>query len=472
MSKKIVFSLLLATLLIADEADDLLEGFDEPTAVATKAPSSTNVSTKTDALMDGFEDNDASDVSTSSKDDLLSGFDDTESSNQTDDKESGSWIPTGLEGKFTQSASYSFHNDAPHDGLSALKSLLFLEYNHAIFDDFKLKINANAFYDLSYVIKGREDFTPEDKDALESEVELFDAYIEGSLTDDLDIKLGHQVVVWGKSDTIRITDVINPLDNRRPGMVDIEDLRLPEAMIKLDAYHDNWRFSPIVILQQRFNKNPPFGGDFYPSPKRTPHQKTPRSPSYALNVAGEFSGFDVDFYLANIYGQDELGLPLLNHRKKMSMAGVAMNYVYDSWLLKSEFAYKKDFVFLQSGDKKYDRVDSLIGFEYNGIADTKLSYDIANKHMTKKTAQFEQDTYQHAFRATSDFLNATLHANYLISLFGKSLDKGGFQRAWVKYDIADGVSTNFGIVDYIGGSKLFDAIDDNDMLFVDVSYSF
>jgi len=57
-------------------------------------------------------------------------------------------------------------------------------------------------------------------------------------------------------------------------------------------------------------------------------------------------------------------------------------------------------------------------------------------------------------------------------LFGKKLDEGGFQRAWMKYDIADGVSTNFGIVDYIGGDAMFDVISDNDMIFMDVSYSF
>ena len=457
MLRTSLFSLLLATVLFADAADDLLEGFDEPAQAKSKV----------DDVMDGFDDAPSADAG----DDIMEGFDEPSQVSENDTQES-LLQRYGLEGKFTQSAAYSFHNDAPHDGLSALKSLLFLEYNYDLPKGYKLKINGNAFYDFSYLIKGHDDFSPEDVDVLESEIELFDAYVQGSLSDKLDIKLGHQVVVWGKSDTIRITDVINPLDNRRPAMTDIEDLRLPEAMVKLDYYHDNWRISPIMIVQQRFNKNPPFRGDFNPSPKKFPVQHKPHSPSYALNVAGEFSGFDVDFYLADIYAQDELGLPFINHSKKMKMFGSALNYVYESWLLKGEFAYKKDFRFLQTGDATFDRVDSLIGFEYNGIADTKLSYDFANKHMTQTNKAFEQDTYQHAFRATSDFLNATLHGNYLIALFGEKLDEGGFQRAWVKYDIADGISANLGLVDYIGGSKMFDAIDDNDMLFVDVSYSF
>ncbi|MEN8304577.1 MAG: DUF1302 domain-containing protein, partial [Campylobacterota bacterium] len=69
-------------------------------------------------------------------------------------------------------------------------------------------------------------------------------------------------------------------------------------------------------------------------------------------------------------------------------------------------------------------------------------------------------------------MNDTLKANYLISLFGETLDAGGFHRAWFKYEIADGINANVGVVDYIGGSVLFDSIKDNDMVFADISYSF
>jgi len=84
----------------------------------------------------------------------------------------------------------------------------------------------------------------------------------------------------------------------------------------------------------------------------------------------------------------------------------------------------------------------------------------------------DENTYQHAFRISSDFMNATLHANYLISLYGKKLNEGGFQRAWIKYDLQDALSVNVGVVDYIGGSALFDSIKKNDMVFADISYSF
>ena len=52
-------------------------------------------------------------------------------------------------------------------------------------------------------------------------------------------KLGRQIVNWGRSDTVRVLDVINPLDNREPGLVDIEDLRLPVTMARVD-YFPKW----------------------------------------------------------------------------------------------------------------------------------------------------------------------------------------------------------------------------------------
>jgi len=57
-------------------------------------------------------------------------------------------------------------------------------------------------------------------------------------------------------------------------------------------------------------------------------------------------------------------------------------------------------------------------------------------------------------------------------LYGEKLDQGGFQRAWVKYELMDGINMNVGVVDYIGGSVIFDAVKNNDMIFADISYSF
>ena len=419
--KKIYLALFLGLSLFASDADELLDGFDDSDDVKVELPKKV-VEKRSD-----------------------------------------------FEGKLTQSLNYSPSAPTYHDGISSAQTSLFLEYNKALSDNFKLKINAKQYMDYVYF---SDDYTREEKDEFKSEIELYDFFIQGSLSKNLDIKLGRQVVVWGKSDTIRVTDVLNSLDNRRPGMVDIEDLRLPSGMIKLDYYIKNFHITPIMIVEQRHTKNPPFGSEFYPSPTKQPTQKEPKNSTYALNIGGEFSGWDGDVYLAKIYPQDVFGLPLVDKTKKINFYGASFNIVSGSWLFKSEVALLKDLNYLNFGVRPFDRTDILLGAEYSGFADTKLSFDMVKRSFDTAPINTAKNSYQSAFRATKDFLNSTLHANYLLTLNGKNFDEGGFQRAWIKYDVSDSVTTNFGVVDYIGGSSLTDKFKDNDIIFADVSYHF
>jgi hypothetical protein len=418
-------------------------------------------------------------------DDILEGFNDKPTASGTEEAEE---VETsfGLTGKLTEQVTYALQSDKPHDNISSLKTSLLLDYEHKFENGMRVKVNAKAYYDAIYNIKGTNKFSKQELDALKSEIELYDAYIEGSITDSLDFKLGRQVVVWGRSDTLRVTDILNPLDNRRPGMVDIEDLRLPVAMAKFDYFIGDWRVTPIAILEQRFSKNPPFGSVFNPLPIVAPSNETYNDVTYALSVGAEFSGWDVNFYAAQVRNDaGQVKLPtatrptaVIGH-DKIEMYGTALNVLTGSWLFKTELAYFDGLKFSTTQDKEFSRTDFLFGVEYNGIADTLISYDIVTRNMGTYDARLiteaiplKKHDYQHAFRITSDFMNATLTANYLISLYGEKLDEGGFQRAWVKYELADGINMNIGVVDYIGGSAFFDTIKDNDLVFADISYSF
>jgi len=425
---------------------------------------------ESDLLLDGFDDTPIESTDTNST---------TEDNNITENVESNS-ILDGFTGKITQQIAYSLDTAEPHQDISSFKTSLFLDYEHKFDNGFRFKTNAKAYYDAIYDIRGKEKYSSQELDELKDEVELFDAYLEGSLTEQLDFKIGRQVLIWGRSDTIRVTDILNPLDNRRPAMVDIEDLRLPVAMAKLDYFIGDWRVTPIAILEQRFSKNPPFGSPFSPAPAPMPEDEDYSDITYALSIGGEFSGWDINFYGARVYNDIGVVNPTLNiEHKKINMYGTALNILSGSWLFKSELAYFDGLEYFSTKDESFSRADILIGFEYKGIADTLISYDFAIRHIndwdSKLLNEFnpiEEDTYQNAFRISSDFLNATLTGNYLISLYGKSLDEGGFQRLWFKYQIADGINANIGVVDYIGGSRLFDGVKDNDMVYADISYSF
>ncbi|CAA6811208.1 MAG: Unknown protein [uncultured Sulfurovum sp.] len=465
--RQLISSCLLISTLNAENLDDLLEGFDDaPKQVETLKAVAKETKVEDD-LMDGFDDATSSESTLKKTPELVKA---------KDEKSLG--FLSGVTGKLTEQMAFAYGDDAPHDNISSLKSSLLLDYEHKFDNGFRVKTNAKAYYDAIYGIRGRDKYSKDELDELESEVELFDAYVEGSLTDNLDMKLGRQVVVWGRSDTIRITDVLNPLDNRRPGMVDIEDLRLPVAMAKFDYFVGDWRVTPMAVLEQRFSKNPAAGSAFNPSPNAIDHNDysdvTP-----ALSIGAEFSGWDVNFYAANT--RDDAGYfsnGKLQH-DKTKMFGAAVNVLSGSWLLKGELAHFDGLKYTNIKDKEFKRIDGLVGVEYNGISDTLISYDASvrklndyDTRLKNLAVEVKEETYQHAFRVSSDFMNATLKGNYLLSLFGSKFDEGGFQRAWVKYDISDGIFANVGVVDYIGGSERFDAVSNNDMVFLDVSYSF
>jgi len=471
--KRILLSILLSSMLFAESVDEALEGFDDTPEMVVSTPSSNS-----DDVMDGFDD-----TSTSSLTDVST---DTETDTSEKMVTEPSEVIPGLTGKLTEQVAFSLNNDDPHSNISSVKSSLLLDYEHKFDNGWKIKTNAKAYYDAIYDIKGTEKFSSQERKQLQSEVELFDAYIEGSITDSFDMKLGRQVVVWGRSDTIRVTDVLNPLDNRRPGMVDIEDLRLPVAMAKFDYFIGDWRVTPIAILEQRFSKNPPFGSVFNPLPVVAPSNESYNDVTYALSVGGEFTGWDVNFYAAKVHNDaGQLKLPTITQPRpiiahdKIEMYGTALNVLTGSWLFKTELAYFDGLKFSTTGEKEFSRTDVLLGVEYNGIPDTLISYDFVTRNMGEYDSRLiseaiplKKHDYQHAFRVSSDFINSTVTVNYLISLYGEKLNEGGFQRAWVKYELMDGVNVNAGVVDYIGGSTLFDAIKDNDMLFADISYSF
>ena len=471
-NRRIISLCVLSTMLNAENLDALLDGFDD---APSKAVTTNKVQKVQDDLMDGFDDEPTS-TSSATK---VAEATEVKTSKVITGHETFSAAIEGITGKLTEQTAFSYNGQTPHDNFSSLKSSLLLDYEHKFDNGFKIKTNAKAYYDAIYNIRGREKYSKDELDELESEVELFDAYVEGSLTDNLDMKLGRQVVVWGRSDTIRITDVLNPLDNRRPGMVDIEDLRLPVGIAKLDYYVKDWRITPMAVVEQRFSKNPAAGSAFNPSRVSTPSDESYHNVLPALSIGTESSGWDANFYAAQL--RDDNGYfanGKLQH-DKVNMLGTAVNLLSGSWLLKGELAHFDGLKYSSTADKEFKRTDALLGLEYKGIADTLISYDtslrkIHNYDNRLKNGQFEvqEDTYQHAFRVSSDFMNATVHGNYLISLFGKGLDEGGFQRAWVKYDIADGIYANVGLIDYMGGSQRFDTVVNNDMVFLDVSYSF
>ena len=513
MKKLSLFRLIVVLLLVfnfstlyADEMDD---GFGDDAFAEEESSDTTSSSSDED---DGFED-DSSDSSSSDDgfgddsggDDAFSdeggsdvfdegGSGDEASEGSSDEEEEESWLKD-FSGKITQQMALSYSDTKAQDIYSSLRSTLFINYAHKFENGYGVKLTGRAFYDGKYdSLNGI--YTQDQIDELRTEVDIFEAYVEGSLIDGLDFKIGRQIEVWGRSDTIRVNDILNPVDNRRPGLLDVEDLRLPRTMAKFDYFIGDWRISPIFVIEDRFTKIPPYNSTYSPFNylgKPLPDDKEYDNFGYALSIGLEGSGWDLGLYAAHVRDdfpyvsfitnteklqdiKNPVSLGGIEHHQ-MDMVGAAFNIVFGSWLFKSETAYFNTGVL----STEFSRFDLLFGLEFTGFSDVIISYDISGRNFFGFDSFVEpvadliglKDTgVEHAFRISRDWVNATIHTSYLVFLYGVGFDEGGFQRIAIKYDLADGISANLSLIDYIPGSVVFDQVQDEYLIASDISYTF
>lgn len=451
-----------------------------------------------DDVLEGFDDSDTVENSADDLESLLGGFDDFDPA-PTDEFLENKFENKSeifeLSGSLSLGASYGFAHDAPNPGsadyrgLSRFRPDLHLALDINLPKKWKMLISGRAFYDVAYMIHGRDQYSSETLSEYEKEAEFQEVYLQGSLFDDLDIKAGRQIVVWGKSDNIRVTDVLNPLDMREPGIIDIEDLRLPLFMTKLDYYKGSWSLTGIAIHETRFNKTPVPGSEFFPSegialPELEPSEGLDNM-EYAFALNGIFSGWDMSLYFARVFndeGHVEMIAPFvleLRH-SRISMFGAAGNIAFGNWLLKSEVAYIDGLRFFNMPGGEKSRLDLLVGAEYSGFKDTMISFEVANRHILEFDNNLEllpdysnEDEFQAVLRYNCDFYHDRLHVVAILSMFGLTGDDGSFQRVSTEYDFSDNVSITLGAVTYQSGDLAkYSEMGDKDRLFFEYKYSF
>lgn len=384
-----------------------------------------------------------------------------------------------LSGKLNIQSIYN-HN---HDNLTSLQGSIFLDYTNTIKEDWRFKINGKYYYDGVYDIRSSNKFSDQEKNEFRNDAELHEAYIEGKIVKNLDVRLGRQIVAWGNSDSLRIVDVLNPLDNRRPGLTDIENIRLPVNMIKFDYFIDDLNIEPILILEQRISKLPPIGTPFNPMNFEIQHEKY-NDITYGLKVSKNFYGGEANFYTAKIY--DDQGYivytPMpINKHEKINMVGTSESFTWGSWLFKNENAYLDELLYTSVKNKTFKRLDILLGFEYYGFSDMTLSYDFAvrtnmnyDPRLLNEINPIYKKVYENALRISKSFMHDTINLNYLLSTQGNKIftKLGGLQRFWIEHKFNDSIKMEVGVVDYIGGSSFYNNIKNQDSTYFNISYNF
>lgn len=431
-----------------------------------------------------------------------------------------------LSGSFEVDASYNYldhdsNSGTDYGGLSQLRARGDLQFDWELAPGLRFYADGFAFFDFDYDLQGRHEFTDDVLDDYEFFADAPEFWLLAEIAPGLDLQIGRQIVNWGRSETLRVVDVLNPLDNREPGLVEIRDRRRGLAMVRAVYEWEQWTATALYIPEARVNLNPPFGSDFSPESLGeiaglapaflldTLSEDEPRDftdAEYAASLRGVFPRWDISFHAARLNWNDpHLDLPearflttaptLLgdiqrNTRlaySRVNMFGVGASVAEGDWLLKGEFAWLDGIDYslasvlgtlVDTDTVKRTRRDTLVGLEYFGIEKTLVALEVVNRHVQNfdNAAEFffaERNMWEVALRTTVDLMQDRMRVIVLLAALGDRADDTAFMRVQVDYDWNDQIETSVGWVVYEeGDTPHLRAFDRNDRLFLRMRYRF
>ncbi len=407
--------------------------------------------------------------------------------------------------KFETEYAYNKKNEK----LSKLSPVLFVETEYKLSENFRFKASGQAHYDASYDIEEKDEYKGSNLDDEKKTAELKDVYLDGKLNNIFSVRLGRQIIAWGDSDYARITDVINPRDLTRPGLIDLEDARLPVTAFRLSAFFETVSLDAVTIHEHPGSKLSGQGGDFdyytlLRSPQISIHDKhTPdtglEDTSFALKTTFSFNGGDICLVAANTFddqpwlrydGVTNGKMVFIPEYDRLKTYGVSSSIAKGSSLFKAETAFIQDRKIMRndflaqissglpvssvSTTREKNQVSALAGIEYTGFTDLRLSFEAQMIHTLGHDAALSvrENEYITYFQATKDLLNETLELDF----FWVYMDpgNGSILRFSSTYDIFDALSVEAGVVFYLSGSEASDLhpYKDQDRVFIRIKYSF
>ncbi|MFH1148230.1 MAG: DUF1302 family protein [Pseudomonadota bacterium] len=142
-------------------------------------------------------------------------------------------------------------NDQPHEDTRTFRNRIYLEGQFRPLADTAILFSALSDY-LWLRNDGRRD---------DLSLEVFEAYVRQS-DPKWDLRVGNQIVRWGKTDEISPVDNVNPQDLRQALTLKLEDRKLPVFMARLQYFTPDGALEAIYLPHFRSSKLDFFESDW------------------------------------------------------------------------------------------------------------------------------------------------------------------------------------------------------------------
>ncbi len=357
--------------------------------------------------------------------------------------------------------------------------------------DAAMDVNATNATDLTHGIKQHYRTRIESKEAY---------FLYGA--DDYDFRIGQQQIVWGKTDGIRMLDIINPFDLREFILDDFLDSRIGLWSARLNYYADiggaENEFEFVVVPDARPAEFAPAGSRWgfalpSPPPGITLRSLAPEQPNWSLNNTelgaawrANVAGWDLslNYYFGwndrpNLFRQ-LVGTTMTTQLRHLRMhtAGGSFSNAFGAFVVRGEVAVNfgeginTTALIWNRSVVRRTTLNGAIAVDYtrsNWTVGVQLfGRQILNKPVVDVTLGSTPNFA--TLRIATDYMNEKLKPEVLLLA---DLDDGGLlARPKVSYEISDELIGTLGADIISGSGGFFGQFASNDRIYAELEWSF
>jgi len=435
-------------------------------------------------------------LSNAQPDDFFGTIDVDIDSNQTDK-------PFSLIGWVTQKVSYGLENPGPlftryENEFNKYETSLFTQLDARLSERSIFRFSGKIYHDEVYRINDDADYSADELNEFRNRFEVKDFYIEHQYNNGFYLKFGNQILAWGLSEYVRVTDLINTEDQYTFAQQDLQDLRLQVPAVLLSYSAGEWVFDGVLTYHAGRNDVAPIGDEFdqfiaLRDLEMTLLREDPaKQGEFFFRASTHLAKGDIQFILGE-YNDNALSVeqidalmsidPLVTYsQNRMRAVGFAANWVEGSWLYFGEMGLHLDKAVRPNRDSYFRQVDgwdekdqflSVLGVEYNGFRNLLLTFELDSIHTRDHDSFMQADEDQISFGARM-YWTALNERLQLLAVWNELADnQGRVSRVSLNYNWSDNLDLGLLWVDYHSDDdSVFYEFRNNDVFQLQLKYSF
>ncbi len=332
----------------------------------------------------------------------------------------------------------------------------------------------------------------------QTKIELREAFLEYT-TKNWNFKAGRQIVIWGISDGLRITDLVSPMDMTEFLARDYDDIRIPVNALRVRYLTQNMRAELIFIPVSSFFSVPyqednPWSvfpsntGPYYDVNMSNTPEKTLSNSEYGGRLSFFLSG--IDFSISALHTWNKM--PVFNRQlsvnndtvfvdaqyNRMDMFGADISIPIRQFVIRAEIAeYFGEVLSLKMKTNSYNSLkrnttNFLIGVDWYPGNEWTFTTQYSHKLIPDYVDIIE--TKENTALATLGITKKILRSTLSLSTFTyfDITNNGFFNRTSADYSLTDEIHIMLGYDWFSGDNGMFGLYKDNSEIWFKAKYVF